>query len=494
MPNMLTPPISGATAAQRLAAVARIEVSGEAYDWYRPFAHGESFQSFGSAGLISLLAADESKKAQTTEKVLHLLTAYHVVHNAEGIWATFANVSGQSFPAEVVGACPEIDVALLCVKDVPLAIRSQLKPFELGDSDTLQPQQPVVAAGFPRAQNTVKTVQGVVSGRQNGRIQVDASVNQGNSGGPLLDTASGLLVGIVTSGERDAVGMNYATPIKQVQVRMEGLQRGFEPLPSFNMLTSMATPTLLRSVGLDNNDNNTQIGSFIRYVHPESHCYKSGMRSGDILLALHTADNQKLPVGLDNGVTVPWWPSPVTLDTLRSRLRVGDTISLEYWSSAQQKTVLHKATLESERFVMREYYERYEEPDYEAYGGLVVMQLALNHLRGNGNGSNRGNVWAEMFAYLQQQTEQRAKPILVLTNVLPSSSLRSLLHKSIAPADIIVAVNDINVQSLEQYRAALKKPIVVNGVAYIVWQTRDGMKTVLEKTVADREHKKWLEE
>jgi len=483
---MLTPPGSGTISVDQLAAVARIEVSGISFNWHRPYAQEQPFQAVGSAALICL---PEPFRSQQKGGCLYLLTAYHVVRNATGIWAVFANMSGQSFDSTLVGACPEIDIAILRVDKVPEKIQDKLRPFRLGNSDELRPQQSVVAAGFPQAQNTVKTVQGVVSGRQNGSIQIDASVNQGNSGGPLLDTKSGLIVGIITSGERDAVGMNYATPIRQVQVRLEKLLTGFARLPSLNIETSRATPALLQSLGLKD-----RVGSFVRQVHPSSTCFSAGMRRGDVLLSLRPHNGSKiLPIGLDNSVNVVWWPSPVTLETIRSRLLIGSKIDIEYWSVDEQKVFMKTIVLQENLNAVRLYFEEFETPDYETMGGLVVMQLTLNHINFGAESGKRRGLWSRMFTYLQQQTDRLAEPILVITDVLPTSSLRKLLNKTIAPTDIIVAVNDVAVKTLADYRAALRKPLTRGGQDYIVWQTRDGMKTALSQTKAIEEHRYWKE-
>ncbi len=141
------------------------------------------------------------------------LTNSHVVHERDKLKATTQD--GDTLDATLVGEDPATDVALirLAARDLPFA--------ELGDSESLQAGQLVIAMGNPLGfQSTVST--GVVSalGRsmrsQQGRlieniVQHTAPLNPGNSGGPLLDSR-GRVVGINTAIIALAQGLGFAVP------------------------------------------------------------------------------------------------------------------------------------------------------------------------------------------------------------------------------------------------------------------------------------------
>jgi S1-C subfamily serine protease len=158
----------------------------------------------------------------------YIVTNFHLVAQMEVIWVTFAD--GSVREAEIVGTDPFSDMAVLQVSQLPPGAVA----LELGDSDTLQVGQRVVAIGNPFGRAGTMTV-GVISalGRtlssiqatEGGRfsipevIQTDAAINPGNSGGPLLDSQGrvvGINTAIVTRGEGSA-GVGFSVPVNIVR-------------------------------------------------------------------------------------------------------------------------------------------------------------------------------------------------------------------------------------------------------------------------------------
>lgn len=154
----------------------------------------------------------------------HIVTNYHVIEGSDLISVTLSDFD-EPFPAEVIGTDPQNDIAVLQIK-APAAL---LKPVSLGESSSLKVGQKIFAIGNPFGLQSTMTV-GIVSslGRSlrsdNGRliknvIQIDAALNQGNSGGPLLDS-EGALVGMNTAiasltGENTGVG--FSIPVNTIK-------------------------------------------------------------------------------------------------------------------------------------------------------------------------------------------------------------------------------------------------------------------------------------
>jgi S1-C subfamily serine protease len=152
-----------------------------------------------------------------------ILTNLHVVWGAKKVRVTFAN--GHESEAQMVGAQPENDLAVLKARSLP----DDLEPATMRSTGDLAPGDQVVAVGHPFGIGPSVSA-GVVSGL--GRefrspegqhaltnlIQFDAAANPGNSGGPLV-TMDGHVVGIVTAilnpnEQRTFVGIGFAVPIE----------------------------------------------------------------------------------------------------------------------------------------------------------------------------------------------------------------------------------------------------------------------------------------
>ncbi|MEK6259808.1 MAG: trypsin-like peptidase domain-containing protein [Planctomycetota bacterium] len=152
----------------------------------------------------------------------HILTNHHVVVDAKEIAVALFN--GKTYDATVIGADPLNDVAVIRIE----APEDELHPVTLGDSRTLKVGMRVFALGNPFGLERTLTT-GIISSLNRSLqihgnwkiksiIQIDAAINPGSSGGPLLD-AHGRLIGIntaiaTTSGQSSGVG--FAIPVSMV--------------------------------------------------------------------------------------------------------------------------------------------------------------------------------------------------------------------------------------------------------------------------------------
>ncbi|KAL6750928.1 trypsin-like cysteine/serine peptidase domain-containing protein [Haematococcus lacustris] len=153
----------------------------------------------------------------------HVVTNYHVIHQASTAQVTLAN--NQKYTASLRGAEPDKDLAVLKI-DAPSGV---LVPVEVGVSNRLVVGQKVFAIGNPFGLDHTLTA-GIVSGlgremqsitghRLRDVVQTDASINPGNSGGPLLDSR-GRLIGVntaATSHPQTTAGFGFAIPSDTVR-------------------------------------------------------------------------------------------------------------------------------------------------------------------------------------------------------------------------------------------------------------------------------------
>ncbi|HET7029483.1 MAG TPA: trypsin-like peptidase domain-containing protein [Candidatus Limnocylindrales bacterium] len=152
----------------------------------------------------------------------YTLTNRHVVEGSQSLTATLAD--GSEYPASVVTISDTQDLALVKID------ATGLTPATIGDSASIQVGQTAIAIGSPLGTYTETVTKGIVSAldrtitvqdEQTGRpvtlkglIQTDAAINQGNSGGPLLN-ASGQVIGVNTATASSAEGLGFAIPIQE---------------------------------------------------------------------------------------------------------------------------------------------------------------------------------------------------------------------------------------------------------------------------------------
>jgi Do/DeqQ family serine protease len=211
-----------------------------------------------------------------------IVTNHHVINRADEITVTLAD--GRSLTAELVGADPQVDLAVL---KVPADGLSQI---EFADSAAVRVGDFVVAIGNPFGLNQTVT-SGIVSalGRSGlgiegyeDFIQTDASINPGNSGGALVDLG-GRLVGINTAIIAPAggnVGIGFAIPANMVRGIMAQLIEHGEVRRGFLGLDVQALNVdLAEAFGLDRRD-----GVVVVDVEPEGVAERAGIRTGDLIV------------------------------------------------------------------------------------------------------------------------------------------------------------------------------------------------------------------
>jgi S1-C subfamily serine protease len=219
-----------------------------------------------------------------------ILTNSHVVHEAARIGVTLAD--GRRMPATVIGDDPASDLAVIRLEQ-PHFEAPGLIAAELGDSQRLRVGQIVIAIGAPYGFQATVTA-GVVSalGRSlrsySGRliddvIQTDASLNPGNSGGPLVDSA-GRVVGVNTATILPAQGICFAIGINTAKFVASRLLRDGRIRRSYIGVSAQTVPVHRRVVRFY--DLPKEMGVVVLGVEESSPAKRAGLREGDIIVAL----------------------------------------------------------------------------------------------------------------------------------------------------------------------------------------------------------------
>jgi S1-C subfamily serine protease len=262
----------------------------------------------------------------------HILTNFHVVQGAQTIEVTLGDQS--RYKGKLIGSDPNNDIALI---EIDLKGR-KIAPLPLGDSRNLLVGQRVLAIGNPFGfQSTLTT--GVVSSlgrtvqtRENTfideAIQTDASINQGNSGGPLLNS-HGEVIGInsaiyTPAGAAGGIGIGFAIPINTAKrVSNDLITRGRVRHATLGAEGRALWPRLAEALNLS-----TQQGILIERVEPGGPAAQAGIRGGTKLLT--DSRMQELRVGGDVLIAIDGKQitNQSDLGLLLNRSQPGDTVTV----------------------------------------------------------------------------------------------------------------------------------------------------------------------
>ena len=216
-----------------------------------------------------------------------IVTNNHVIANGTDIKVVLAD--RREFEAKVLLADERTDLAVLKI-DVP---DEELPALKLGDSDALEVGDLVLAIGNPFGVGQTVT-SGIVSALARTKvgvsdyqffIQTDAAINPGNSGGALVNM-NGELIGINTaifSRGGGSIGIGFAIPTNMVKTVVATAESGGGAIrrPWIGAELQDVTPDIAASLGMARPE-----GALIVSLHPDSPLTKSGLKRGDVILAL----------------------------------------------------------------------------------------------------------------------------------------------------------------------------------------------------------------
>jgi len=252
-----------------------------------------------------------------------VITNNHVINNAEDI---VVKVGDKDYKAKVLGSDPYADIAVLKIdsKDV-------FKPVKFGNSDKARVGDWVVAIGNPFGLGGTVTA-GIISARNrdinltryDDFIQTDASINQGNSGGPLFNL-NGDVIGINTAilGQSGSIGIGFAIPANAASDVIDQLIKYGETKRGW---LGVRIQEVTKEIADVENLKNTE-GALIASVGAKSPAEKAGLKPGDIILKF---DGKKID-------------TMRALPKLVSRTEVGKSVELEIWRN--KKLITKRLTL-----------------------------------------------------------------------------------------------------------------------------------------------------
>ncbi|WP_207263018.1 Do family serine endopeptidase [Desulfovibrio sp. Huiquan2017] len=212
-----------------------------------------------------------------------IVTNNHVINGADKVTVRFQD-DKKEYPAEVVGADQETDLAVIKIKP-----DHSLPTLKFGDSDDIKVGEWVLAIGNPFGLDNTVTA-GIISAKHriigagpfDNFLQTDASINPGNSGGPLLDM-DGEVIGINTAINAAAENIGFAIPSTQAAKVIALLKEGKAPQRGWLGVTiQQVSETQAKALGLPE-----PVGALIATVGKGAPADKGGVKQGDVILEVN---------------------------------------------------------------------------------------------------------------------------------------------------------------------------------------------------------------
>lgn len=341
----------------------------------------------------------------------YIITNNHVIDKSEAINVTLSD--NTKIEAKLIGKDPKTDLALIKIET-----SRSLSPVKFGDSDKIRVGDWILAIGNPFGLGSSVTAgiisaksRDIESGPYDNFIQTDASINQGNSGGPMFNL-NGEVIGIssaIFSTTGASQGVGFAIPINLVEWVVEQLkQYGTVKRGWIGIKIQPNTPEIATNLGIVANQ-----GVIVSGVTENGSAQKAGLQAGDIILSFN-----KLPI--DN---------TKNLSRLIAETKIGTKAPVDVWRNRQKLTMTvtvepmpEEKPLPSNKSATEQAQENQDSSSDEFPAGIKVRDIT-----------------PDIIEHYTLKTDATG---VVVTDVLPNSDAA---HKGIKIGDLIVKIDKRNV-------------------------------------------------
>lgn len=335
-----------------------------------------------------------------------ILTNAHVISNATFIQV---NKSGETtkYVAKILAVDHECDLAILSVEDKNFFRNSTMIPI----GGIPEPGEKVKVYGFPIGGDKLSVTEGVVSRIEIGQyshslrnflmIQIDAAINQGNSGGPILK--DGKIVGVAFQSMEKAQNIGYAIPSVIIKHFLNDLKdNDYKGFPTLGIsIQRLENESYRKKLGMKKG----QTGVVVREIEYGSPSYGI-LKKNDVILSING-------IKIENDGTVPYGRSRFDLSLITDLKYVGDRITIELLRDKQplKFNIIMKNYIP---IVPRMQYD--VKPTYYIFGGLVFTKLTVNYIYSLWNQLNRRPSILDRVLY--EISTPKKQQIVVLQQVL----------------------------------------------------------------------------
>jgi len=401
---------------------------------------------------------------------LHIVTNAHVAIDAVRLVLRIPLLGLLPIEAEVVGLSPpdQFDLALLRVKSRDSLVRAlkrkvgenatledSITTLNIGDSDSVDAGQSLMALGYPEGLPGVKSTMGVMSGyQQMGSklyMQMTTPINPGNSGGPLL-SHKGEVVGVNTAGLVKTQNIGFAIPaatLSNVLPVLAKTRTYIRPLFGIEI-----APTVAHENRLFNLPEGKR-GIYVTKVYEGSLADTAGIKPGDIIMEFAGR-----PMSRRGQIFLKEIQTYVSLSGYMSRVALGSHVPVEVWRDGKPVKTSLAYKITKPNVIPQVYEAALNQPRHIIVGGLVFAQLTQNYVSEMTTPVGSDGLYTVPAPNLMKYSNYPANsesPKVVIADVVSSSLAEQT--KVFDSAMILKKVNGRPVSTLDELCEAMSHPI-----------------------------------
>lgn len=431
------------------------------FNWSQPYIDTEEVQFGGTAFFVD--PKQFGDVPFKTDGLRFLLTNFHVVDSIDTkqVEVCIPSKGFNRLRAKVIHVVPAMDVAILCLdplgehpawrtqESVPLFLE-EIPNLKLNQTSVKGNSQDVIAIGFPSLSTDYQLCEGCVSGRGLGFIQLNLSLNGGNSGGPLLHKNK--VIGICTASEADAEAIGLAVPINQILCFFRNwadFSKELLKIPSWGIHMDILTDEYLKYHDINKNNDSIQ-GVLVSKVIKNQAGDKCGLKTDDIIIGIHDCKN-RYKVDFDGLVAVEWTDKRVPINDTEFILSLDPkTIEMCVYKHSKKKRVTVKICPTVIDFKTDEKHHCWENIPYVLFGGTVWMNLAMNHMEEEDDDESIIPSGQSIPLANEVKRTMNMEHIVVCTHIPGQTYMET--QRVLKPFDILKKINNIKVKNVKHMK------------------------------------------
>jgi S1-C subfamily serine protease len=381
-----------------------------------------------------------------------ILTCYHVIENSIIVDILYKNTD--EIKANIKHIFPDDDLALLEIKEVlEDVVPLELKPISEKETD-------VLTIGFPLSSKNIIITKGIISGYQESLIQTDATLNHGNSGGPLVinDNGKYKVIGVNVSKISRAERTGYVVPIYRFIRLFEIIQKSEtsidfvqkKPILYFDyqkLFQDELKQFIYKDIDLSIDKKK---GGVRLSIINKNYYINNYLKEDNILLSINS-----YPINSEGLIKFDFYPEKIPIDDIGLWFIKGDKINIEYLDISDMTIKKVEFNLEIINTNIQEYFMVDKDSFYYIENnGLILSILTKNHLED----LNKLKLKMDQFVKILERTIRQRDLFTVYLADINYTKIGNFNKYPIG--EIILEINDQKFDNLQVFKKICEEPIL----------------------------------